>query len=128
MKNTKIRMVIRVCLDTSVISTLFATHAIERIFITRHFIDRLKEGIKTGRYTVYLSNVAFREMLKCKEPKRQKMFDVLEEVEHIQIPINREINNIVKEILRLGVLKKKHLNDCRHIGSAVYKECDYLVS
>jgi predicted nucleic acid-binding protein len=107
---------------------LFALHGRERVFITRLFFDRIKAGIRAERFLIFLSDVGFEEIDACHEPKKQMMLDSLKEIDYSLIQVLSEIRKIADEIIRSGVLKKRQYNDCRHIASAIYSDCDYLVS
>ncbi|MCL2063266.1 MAG: PIN domain nuclease [Candidatus Cloacimonetes bacterium] len=115
---------IRLYLDTSVISHLEAPDAPEKMQET---ID-LWEEIKNGQYKIYLSSVVFDELDDCHEPKRLMLYNFLEQIEYEQLEVNSAVREIANEIIRLDILKQKHLRDCFHIGCAIVSECDYIVS
>jgi predicted nucleic acid-binding protein len=88
----------------------------------------LWEEAKSGKYEIVLSEVFFKELNRCPEPKRQKMLDKLEEITYTVIDINEDTERIANEIIRLGILSDKQYDDCSHIGCAIYSQCDCLVS
>jgi predicted nucleic acid-binding protein len=114
----------RLYLDASVINHLDAPDAPEKMQETILFW----EEIKTGMYEIVISNVFIEEILRCQEPKRKFMFDKLDEIEYTLVQSNEYINEIANEIEKLGILKKKQVNDRLHIGCAIYYQCDYLVT
>ena len=115
---------IRLYLDTSVISHLEASDTPEKMQESL----ALWEDIKVGKYEIFLSSVVFEELNDCYEPKRQLLYKLVEQIEFNQLEVNEAVREIADEIIRLGILKFKHLRDCFHIGCAVTNQCDYIVS
>ena len=115
---------IKLYLDTSVISHLFAEDAPDKM------ADSLKlwEEIKSGLYDVVISDVAIEEILRCPEPKQNKLFKFLAEINFHRAEITNEINAIASQIIKLGILKEKNRDDCLHIATAVASLCDYILS
>ena len=115
---------IRLYLDTSVISALDDPKKPERMKETYLFW----EEVKAGKYEIVLSSVVADEINKCKQPKRDNMFTIVNTIGHKNILVNETIREIAEEIIKLKILKKKHRDDCLHIGSAIFGECDCIVS
>ena len=115
---------LKLFLDTSIISHLFAEDAPDKMADTL----KLWEEIKTGIYDVIISDVAIQEILRCPEPKQSILFEHLAEIDYQQIEITNEINSITSQIIKLGILKEKNRDDCLHIATAVANQCDYILS
>ena len=115
---------LKLYLDTSVISHLFADDTPEKM---RH-TNRLWDELIAGKYEVYISPVVIREMQNCGEPKRSQMFEQLEQIQYKTIEQTDEVNQLASEYLQQGVLKERSLPDCLHIAFAVVNNCDVIVS
>ena len=115
---------IKLYLDTSVISHLFAEDTPDKMADTL----KLWEEIKTGLYDVSISDVVFEEIMRCPEPKQSRLFEHLAEIEYHRNEVTNEINTIASQIIKLGILKEKNRDDCLHIATAVAGQCDYILS
>ena len=62
--------------------------------------------------------------------KRSEVLALLEEIRYtvIEVEGNAEILALADEILAIGVLPPKCVNDSRHIAAAVFCECNIIVS
>ena len=115
---------IKLYLDTSVISALDDPKKPERMQETH----LLWEDIKADKYEIVISFVLIDEVEKCKQPKRDKMYDFLSTIKYEKIEANETIQNIADEVFKLGILPKKSRNDRLHIGSALVSSCSYIIS
>ena len=115
---------IKIYLDTSVISHLFADDALEKMYDTK----RLWDELKTELYDVVISDVVIEEILRCPEPKQNILFEHLAEIKYHREEITDEINTIASQIIKLGILREKNRDDCLHIATAVATGCDYILS
>ena len=115
---------IKLYLDSSVISHLEAQDTADKMQETLSLWD----DIKSSKYEIYLSSVVFEELEDCYEPKRKLLYEYLEQIDFFQLEVNDQVRKIADEIIRLGILKEKHIRDCMHIGCAIISESDYLVS
>ena len=115
---------IKLCLDTSVISHLQADDTPDKMRDTL----LLWEDIKIGKYDVYLSDVTMGEILDCGQPKQSVMLEFLSQISYTLVSLSDEIDRIGAKIIELGILKKKNIDDCSHIGAAIVSGCDYIVS
>ena len=111
-------------LDSSVISHLYAPDTPEKMQETL----ALWEDIKAGKYEIVLSDTVFSEIDRCHQPKRDIMYGFLEEIEFSVIGSNDIIREIADEVVRQGILTLSSYDDCMHIGSALYGDCDCIVS
>jgi predicted nucleic acid-binding protein len=115
---------LKLYLDTSVISHLEAPDVPDKEADTL----KLWEYIKSGRYEMYVSPVVFEEINECKEPKKSRLLDFLEEVDFILIEENDETQRIAQKLIDNGTLTEKSLNDCRQIACALFSACDMITS
>ena len=114
----------RLYLDSSVISHLEAPDTPEKMQETL----LLWNDIKNGKYDIVISSVLIEEIDKCHQPKRNKMYEFLGDIEYERIATDDGIKNIADEIIRLGILTEKSRYDCLHIACALVSSCNYIVS
>jgi hypothetical protein len=88
----------------------------------------LWKKIKSDAYDVVASSVMIRELSKCEDNKKKTLFDYLSEIEFVRVEINDEIEKIATKIIDCGILTQKSFDDCLHIASAIFAECDLIVS
>ncbi|MDO5564412.1 MAG: PIN domain nuclease [Eubacteriales bacterium] len=115
---------LKVYLDTSVISYLKQDDAPEKTKIT----NDLWEKFKTGIFDIYFSQVTITEMNECPIDKLNVLKNKLEEIQYTKLILNVECFNLAKEIITIGILTEKSLDDSYHIATAVVNECDVIVS
>ena len=115
---------LKIYLDTSAISYLFADDAPEKMKETL----RLWNEFKQERFEIYLSELTVFELQECSEPKKSKMFESLKEINYQTLVETDEIEKLANEYLKLNVLTRKSFDDCRHIAYAVVSNCDVIVS
>lgn len=114
----------KIYLDTSAISYLDQQDAPEKMADTLEFWN----DVKNDKYDVFVSDVVFEELGKCREDKRVKLLTYLAEIEYCKIDINDAIDDLAKDIILEGILPEKCADDSKHIASAILQGCDYLVS
>jgi len=116
---------LRLYLDTSVISHLFAEDTPDTMSDTLEFW----EEIKTNKYDIILSDLTLEEIDECKEPKRTKMFEILAEIKYsLAYKNNNEVLFLANEIIDKGILTSKSFDDAQHIGIAIHEQCNIIVS
>lgn len=115
---------LKLYLDTSVISHLKQEDAPEKTADTL----ALWEDIKNGKYDVYLSDTTLEEIIACSQPKQDVMLGYLSEIKYTTLSGSEEIEQVAQQIIDLGILTQKSLDDCIHIATAVVNACDIIVS
>jgi len=115
---------LKLYLDTSTISHLFADDAPEKMADTNRFWN----DVANGKYEIVISPVVMNEMENCNEPKRSKMFEKLNQIQFQIINMTDEVTRLADEYIAGGVLKEKSFADCLHIAFAVVYNCDIIVS
>ena len=115
---------LKVYLDTSVISHLMQEDVPEKMADTR----KLWEMFRSGVYEVCLSTVTLKEVSDCPEPKRSALRDYLKQIKYSTIDITQEVSELAKQIISMGILTEKSLDDCQHIGADVSGNCDCIIS
>lgn len=115
---------IKVYLDTSVISYLWQEDAPERMRDTL----ALWKQFESERYDIYLSQVTLDEVGECREPKRTVLYEYLSKIHYTKLEITAEVLKVAKQIIDMGILSQKSIDDCQHIATAVVHECDCIIS
>ena len=114
----------KIYLETSVISHLKAEDTLEKMQDTLMFW----EDFKLGKYSIILSDVTIEELTLCPEPKRTILFDLLNQINFIEVEETEESVNLAKNYIKYGVLSEKSFDDCRHMAIATIEQCDFIVS
>ena len=83
---------------------------------------------RAGKYDVYLSTVTLEEVEACPEPKRNRLFEYLAQIDYILVQVDDTAASIAQQIIDIGILTKKSYDDCQHIGAAIASECDCIIS
>ena len=115
---------LKIYLDTSVISYLFADEAPEKMAETK----KLWQDIVANKYDVYLSDTTLLEIMKCGEPKKSAMTKELEKIIYTHLEINDEVKFLKNEYINNGVLSPNSVDDCYHIAFAVASRCNVIAS
>lgn len=68
------------------------------------------------------------EVADCPEPKRNKMYEYLEQINYTPLEITDDMSDIAQQIIDMGILTKKSFDDCQHIAAAVVNACDCIIS
>jgi predicted nucleic acid-binding protein len=111
-------------LDTSVISHLDQRDAPERMADTLE----LWEILKTGKYEVVTSVVTTDELAKNAPQKLLVLSGYFAEMFQDVLLITDEAQAIAEQLISLGILTERSIDDCRHIGAAIASKCDFIVS
>ena len=94
---------LKVYLDTSVISHLLQEDVPEKMADTR----QLWEMFRSGKYDVYLSTLTLEEVEACPEPKRNNLFEYLEQIDYELVRIDDTAASIAQQIIDIGILTKR---------------------
>ena len=115
---------LKIYLDTSVISHLDAPDA------PKEMNDTLKlwEEIKSGMYTVYISDLTMAEINRCSDPKRSEMLTSLTGIEYIKLFQDEKAEQLSQLYLEVGGLPSKSKDDAIHIAIASVNDCDIILS
>lgn len=115
---------LKVYLDTSVVSYLYQTDALEKM---QNTLD-LWELFKNKVYEVYISDIVIREISECNEEKLKILLDYLEEIDYNIIETNEDTIELAGKFIDFGILKQKSFDDCQHIAAAILAGCDIITS
>jgi len=115
---------LRLYLDTSVISHLFAEDTPEKMNDT----ILLWKDLINDKHDIFVSPVVINEIRKCSEPRQGMMFEKLEQINLHILEETEEIFSLADEYISGGVLNAKNRDDCLHIAYAVIYNCDIIIS
>ncbi len=115
---------LKIYLDTSVISYLFADDVLDKMNDTNKFW----KDLLLSKYNICISSTTAEEIHKCSEPKRNMMIEKLKEIDFETLTETDEIKELALEYIKNGVLTQKSFDDCMHIAFAVVNNCDIIVS
>ncbi len=115
---------LKVYLDTSVVSYLYQTDALEKMQDT---LD-LWELFKNNAYEVYISDIVVREISGCNEEKLKILLDYLEQIDYNIIETDEDTVELAGKFIDFGILKQKSFDDCQHIAAAILAGCDIITS
>ena len=115
----------KIYLDTSVISSLDAPQTPERMIHSQLFWDTAKRG----EYELVVSNVTLDEMNACPEPKRSFMRVKLAEIPFLTcVEESDEAVRLADLYVSEGGLSPASRNDAIHIAIATVEKCDCITS
>lgn len=114
----------RIYLETTIFNFVFADDAPEK----RDCTLTLFEEIKQGKYMPFTSAYALDEINNASEPKRTKLFKLLEKYNVIQIKINEKVEQLAEAYIKEGIIPVKYATDASHIAAASVADMDFIVS
>ncbi|MCM1122276.1 MAG: type II toxin-antitoxin system VapC family toxin [Eubacterium sp.] len=114
----------KIYLDTSVISYLQQEDVPERM---KETLDLWKQ-FEEGKYDIYLSQVTLDEVGECQEPKKTVLYEYLSRIQYTKLEITDEVLQVANQIVEMGILSPKSIDDCQHIATAVVHGCDCIIS
>lgn len=117
---------LKIYLDTSVISFLFADDAPEFKAITKDFFDNY---VKKEKYIVYISDVVIAEIEKTRnEDKKKLLLKVIEDYSLRILSLDSKADDLAKVYVREKIIPPQKLEDAQHIGIATCNKVDILLS
>lgn len=117
---------LKIYLDTSVISFYYAEDAPEKMDITREFFD---EELVSGKYEVFSSEVALRELANCTDPVLQdKLVKFAATLPVTYLPVTDEIGDLAKAFVDDGLIPEKYQEDALHLAFTLIHNLDYIIS
>lgn len=115
---------LKIYLDTTIISFLYAEDAQEKMAITKEFW----EMAIAGKFEIVFSQVTMREILRCSEPKRSIMTDFLQKINYRVFEINEEMLVLADKYVEEGFIPQKYKDDAFHLAAATVDNCDIILS
>ncbi|WP_420263864.1 PIN domain nuclease [Candidatus Magnetominusculus dajiuhuensis] len=115
---------IKLYLDTSVPSFLFADDSPEKMEVTVRFWDILKLGL----YDIVVSDILLAEISRSKVPSSQELEEKLTEIVMEIVSVAEDIYSLVQKYIAEGIIPQKYQDDALHIALATYNEADALIS
>jgi predicted nucleic acid-binding protein len=115
---------LKIYLDTSVISHLDAPDVPDKEADTK----RLWEEIKAGIFESFISPVVVEELERCAEPKRSTLQEQLRAIRYTLLQETDEVLTLASRYVEARIMRKKSIDDCRHIAYSCIYDCDMLIS
>ena len=115
---------LKIYLDSSIISHLFAEDSLDKMRITQEFWREIVEGV----YEAVISSFVIVELGKCQEPKRTLMLNKLLQLGIIELDVDEEAAFLALKYIEHGVLSEKQYEDAFHIAAATVAKCQVLAS
>ncbi|MCM1121432.1 MAG: type II toxin-antitoxin system VapC family toxin [Eubacterium sp.] len=88
----------------------------------------LWKQFEVGKYDIYLSQVTLDEVGECQEPKKTVLYEYLSRIQYTKLEITDEVLQVANQIVEMGILSPKSIDDCQHIATAVVHGCDCIIS
>lgn len=117
---------LKLYLDTSVISHIFAPHKPVEERITKQFFQFIENHHE--EFALYLSGMVINELNSSPEPFWTIFSDFLAKLPYHLIDESIEAQELLESYRKEQVLEEKHLADLTHIANAVVARCDYIIS
>lgn len=117
---------LKIYLDTSVISFLFADDVPEFKKITENFF---KNYVKKGSYLVYISDVVIREIEKTSdETKKTNLLQTVRKYSLQILTFNEEADKLANIYIKEKVIPPQKIEDAQHIAISTCNQMDILLS
>ena len=91
-------------------------------------VVRLFEEIRAGKHEAYTSQYTTNELAEAPEPKRSKMFALLDEFGVETLAMADESDKLADEYVLEGIIPERFRLDGAHIASASLNGLDYVLS
>lgn len=115
---------LKLYLDTSVPSFLFAADSPDRQEITKRFFEKAKGSSK---YRLYVSDVTIREIRATPDlEKRNQLSSVVADLPNLQITDQAE--ELAERYLKEGIIPAKYYDDALHLAIATVEDMDVVLS
>ena len=115
---------LKLYLDTSVWSFLFADDAPEKRDVTKDFFDL----VRAGRYEVFISEVVIKEINDAPELKRNQLGELIKSCPVAELGLTESAVELAKSYIAKSILSEKKEDDALHVAIATDAEMDALVT
>jgi hypothetical protein len=113
---------LRLYLDTTIPSYVFALDTPERMLLTKRFL-KLQDS---PGYEMIISDVVMREIDRAKEPKRTLLLEV---VTGMPLLLSSDLSDQLAEAyIKAGALPRSSFEDAQHVALATLYNVDALIS
>lgn len=115
---------LKLYIETSTWNFFFADDAPEKRDITKLFFDSIEEDV----YEIFISEIVFREVNSASEPKRTKLFALINKYIPVELETTKEANELVEIYMRRSIVPEGKRNDTFHIAIATANEMDAVIT
>lgn len=117
---------LKIYLDTSIISFLFADDAPELKRITEEFFENY---VKKDIYVVYISDIVVREIEKTRdEMKKIKLLEIIGKYSLRILRLNEDSHTLANIYIREKIIPARKIEDAQHIAISTCNQIDILLS
>jgi hypothetical protein len=113
---------LRLYLETSIFNFYYADDVPKEREMTRKFFQQI------GRYETYISEVLFKEIGRCKPPKREKLLDLVMRDDHEELVLDESSELLARRYVKEGIIPIKYMDDAYHIAIASVAGVDLILS
>ena len=109
-------------LDTTIFNFYFADDAPKERDLTRKFFKDI------GIYEVFVSDIVVDEIAKCHMPKREKMYNLIDQHNVEELTLDEEARQLAIKYIKHGIIPPKFQGDALHIAIATVHQMDVVLS
>lgn len=115
---------LKLYLDTSVFSFVFADDELQKRESTNNFFDKLSKF----NCEIFISETVIVEVSRSEEPLQTKLRELISKHRPTLLTIDEEVKMLAKRYVEEGLIPEKYQEDAHHIAIAVVNELDVIVS
>jgi predicted nucleic acid-binding protein len=115
---------LKICLDTSVISHLYADDVPHRMSKTLE----LWAQIMRRYYSAVVSDLVLEELDRCAEPKKSMMLEKLAEIDYELAEVSSEMRDLANKYVDEEIFPSRYLDDALHVACASINGCNAVAS
>jgi predicted nucleic acid-binding protein len=117
---------LKIYLDTSIISFLFADDAPELKRITEEFFENY---VKKDIYVVYISDIVVREIEKTRDEMKQiTLLEIIGKYSLRILRLNEDSHTLANIYIREKIIPARKIEDAQHIAISTCNQIDILLS
>ena len=113
---------LKVYLDTTIFNFVFADDTPKERDLTRKFFEYIE------KYDVFISDIVVEEIAKCSSPKREKMYDLIDQYDIEELNMDEETRQLAIKYIQQGIIPLKYQDDALHIAIASVNQMDVILS
>src|SRR5205807_5935939 len=121
MQTMKVPKKLKLYLDTTIPSYVYALDSPERMEVTRRFIR-----LGHQNYEMIISDVVVREISRALEPKRSLLYEVVKDMPILSS--SAQSDALAEAYIKAGALPGGSIGDAMHVAIATLNQMDALVS
>jgi len=117
---------LKIYLDTSIISFLYAEDSPDLRKITEEFFTRY---VRRARYECFVSEIVVNEIQRTRDiVKRNQMLEIVRSCRFPILDVSDEVNRMSSVYMREKIIPRSKPDDARHVAIATCEQMDVLLS